>query len=161
MPVIHAPETAYAQEMRKWEANYTKYGPPGRPWGSEGGPGGHFPNTVFKATRQPDGKRIMETFVVQNEDEERNMQSRGWVLTQQEALDALDAAQTEHAKLAAEINAEARRMSPQAQEEIAAAQEAAGARHLPSIPETPKKRLGRPAKVKAEIVTEGKGVTHG
>lgn len=147
MPVIHAPESAYAKEMARWEAHYTQYGPPGRPWGSPNGPGGEFPKMIYKATRQPDGTRVLDNFIVQNLDEQRNMESRGYHDGQQLALDALDREHTEHGKLAAELNAEARKMSPQAAQEIAAAQEAHGLRHMPTMPEAPKKRRGRPAKV--------------
>ena len=156
MPVVHAPETEYAKEMRRWEAHHTQFGPPGRPWGSPNGPGGEFPKMLYKGIRQADGSRVLEHFIVKSDDEQRNMQSRGYEVTQELALEALDKEHTEHGKLAAELNFEARRMSEGARAEIAAAQEAAGARHLPVIPETPKKRPGRPAKVKAELVQEAK-----
>lgn len=153
MPVIHAPESAFAQEMRKWEGQYTQYGPPGRPYN----PNIKYPTRMYKATRQADGTRTLEGMTAADEHERRNLESRGFVYGgQQAAIDALDQEQTEHGKLAAEINFEARRMSDGARAEVEAAQEAAGARHLPAIPTTPTKRRGRPAKVKADLVTESK-----
>lgn len=140
MPVIHAPETAYAQEMRKWEAQYTQYGPPGRPYVYA-----EFPKLLYKGTRQSDGTRTLEHVKVHTDDEQRNMQSRGFCLTQELALDALDREHTEHGILAAELNFEARRMSAKAAAEIDAAQQAHGARHLPTMPEG--KKRGRPKKV--------------
>lgn len=156
MPVVHAPETEYAKEMRRWEAHHTQFGPPGRPWGSKNGPGGEFPKRIYKAVRETDGTRKLEGYTVQNELEQQNMLSRGFCLSQEAALEALDQEHTEHGKLAAEINYEARRMSDGARAEIEAAQQAAGARHLPVIPETPKKRRGRPARIKADLVQEAK-----
>ena len=58
-----------------------------------------------------------------------------------EAIDALKAQQLEFSKLAAERTHETRRMSPQAQMEVTAA-EAEVASHLPTIPETPIRRRG-------------------
>jgi hypothetical protein len=63
----------------------------------------------------------------------------------------LTANELEASKLAAEINYDARRLSLNAQLEIERAQQAAGARHLPSIPETPIKKRGR--KPKTAIVS--------
>ncbi len=153
MPVIHAPETEYAKEMRKWEANYTQFGPPGRPWGSKDGPGGEFPKMIYKGVRQADGTRTLEHFIVQNDDEQRNLQSRGYSLTQQDALDVLDREHTEHGALAAELNFEARRMSHKAAAEIDAAQQAHGVKHLPAVPHTPIKKRGRPVTIKTDDPT--------
>lgn len=146
MGVVYAPETAYAQEMRKWEAHHTQYGPPGRPWSDKNGPGVEFPKRLYKATRAADGTRTLEGFTVNNDDEQRNMQSRGYHEGQDKALEALDQEHTEHGKLAAELNYEARRMSPKAAEEIDQAQQAYGARHLPTMPEKPKRKYVRKEK---------------
>ena len=76
---------------------------------------------------------------VGDEDEQRNMQSRGYCLTQELALEALRDEHTEHGKLAAERNYEIAkgRISEKAAAEVRAAEEAHGAKHLPVVPETP------------------------
>jgi hypothetical protein len=146
MAVVHTPESEFAKEMRKWEAHHTQYGPPGRPYTYV-----ELPRRLYTATRQADGTRTLEGFTVHTDDELRNMQSRGYCLTQQDALDALDREHTEHGKLAAELNYEARRMSAKAATEIDSAQAAYGAKHLPSMPETPIKKRGRPKAAPATV----------
>lgn len=151
MAVVHAPETEYAKEMRKWNSQYSEFGPPGRPWGSKDGPGGEFPKRLYKATRQPDGARTFEGFTVGDEHEQRNMLSRGFCDGQQSALDALAAEERIHAELAAEINHDARHgMGERARGEVERAQEAHGARHLPEVPVTPIRKRGRPVKAAAD-----------
>lgn len=145
MPVVHAPETEYAKEMRRHEAAYTQYGPPGRPYVPR-----EYPWRLYKATRQKDGARTFEAQTANDEHERRNLESRGFVVGGQEAaLAALEAIEFNHAELAANLNFQARRMTagnPHAAEEIAAAQEAHGAKHLPMVPETPIRPRGRPKK---------------
>lgn len=146
------PDSAYAKEMRKWESEHTRYGKPGRPYPYKPGDEGYeFPRRLYKAVRRTDGPGIeYEGFTVNNEDESRNMQSRGYCLSQPLALEALEAEQLEHGKLAAERNYEVAygRISEKAAAEVRAAEAAYGARHLPMVPETPVKRKpGRPRKV--------------
>lgn len=145
-PSIVIPQnTHYAAEMRKHEALHTSYGPPGRPFKYA-----EFPKMLYKAVRDENGVNL-ENFTVNNEDEQRNMQSRGFCLSQPDALAALEREQTEHGKLAAERNYEIKhgRISEQAAEEVRAAEAEFGARHLPEVKEKPVRRRGRPAKVVA------------
>lgn len=144
MAVVHTVDSEYAKEMRKWEATHTQYGPPGRPYTYVA-----YPTRMYKATRLPSGDRTFEAQTAASADEQRNLESRGYVAGgQQAALDALEAIERSHAELAAEINYQARHgMGDRARAEVESAQEAAGARHLPMIPETPIKKRGRPVKV--------------
>lgn len=74
---------------------------------------------------------------------------RGFRETPLEAIEFYNEQQLEYAKLAAERAYEVRhKLSPKAAAEIAAAEEDAGAVHLPTIPETPIKRRGRKPKAK-------------
>ncbi len=134
--------TEYAKEMRKWEATHTRFGPPGRQYAFQA-----FPKMVFKAARV-DGKgiQIVDTHIVGNELEERNLQSRGFCVTQEAAIAAIEAEQTLHGTLAAEREYAIRhgRLSNPAIAEVRAAEEAHGATHLPDVPMKP--RRGRPAK---------------
>jgi hypothetical protein len=73
---------------------------------------------------------------------------RGFRLTPLDAIEAYQAQQLEFAKLAAEREYEKRhKLSPKARAEVQQVEDAAGMQHLPTIPETPIKRRGRPKKV--------------
>lgn len=143
MPVVHTPESNYAKEMRRHEAYHTQFGPPGRPYAYR-----DYPTRMYKAERLPSGDRTFEAQTAEDEHQRRNLESRGFVVGgQQAALDALTAVELEHAKLAAEINYDVRHgMGDRARAEVDQAQESAGAKHLPMIPEVPIKKRGRPAK---------------
>lgn len=143
MAVVYTPESEYAKEMRKWEALHGQFGPPGRPYTYQ-----PYPTRMYKATRQSSGDRTFEAQTAHSENEQRNLESRGFVAGgQQAALDALTASERSHAELAAEINYDARHgMGEKARAEVEQAQASAGARHLPMIPEAPVKKRGRPAK---------------
>jgi hypothetical protein len=145
MAVEHGKDSNYAKEMRKWEAHHTEFGPPGRPYVFH-----DYPVRMYRAFRGAESRLLFESFQAGDDLERRNFESRGFRAGQAAAFDALQATELEAAKLAAEINFEARRMSGTAQIEIERAQAAAGARHLPSIPETPIKRRGR--KPKAVVI---------
>lgn len=140
-PSIVIPQNSeYAKEMRRHEAHHTSYGPPGRPYVFQ-----EFPKRLYRAMRGEHGPEF-EALTVASADEQRNLQSRGFALSQTEALTALDREQTEHGKLAAEREWQIQhgRHSERAVEEIRAAESEHGARHLPSVPETPIRRVGRP-----------------
>lgn len=150
-PSIVIPQgTPYAEEMRKHEAVHTQFGPPGRPYVHQ-----EFPKRLYKALRQeaPAVGIIYEGFTVHNDDEQRNMQSRGYALSQSLALEALEAEQTEHGKLAAERNFEIKhgRISERAAAEVRAAEAEYGARHLPAVPETPIRRRRGPNTPKVTV----------
>ena len=148
MPVEHGQASAYAKEMVKHEAHHTHYGAPQRPYVYR-----EFPKAVYRFKRV-DGKGIVkdEMHIVNNELEQRNMQSRGFHLSQEDAIKAIEREHTEHGKLAAEREWQIRhgRVSDRATAEVRAAEEAHGAKHLPDVPETPipahRKKRGRPAK---------------
>ena len=146
-PSIVMPQnTPYAQEMRRHEAQHTQFGPPGRPYVHQ-----EFPKRVYKAVRGARGVEF-EGFTVNDEHEQRNLQSRGYSLSQPDALEALNHEHVEHGKLAAERNYEIKhgRISERAAAEVRAAEDAHGSTHLPEVPATPIRRRGRPAKVRQE-----------
>lgn len=151
MSVLYPPETPYAKEMCKWEAQGSTMGPGLRPYD----PSAQYPKMLYKAGR-PDnglGKHIIaEHCIVESEQEQANMRSRGFWPTQEQALEALDADRLEVAKLAAEIEYDKKhKLSPKAVAEVEAAQ-AVHHGHLPMVPETPlPPRRGRPAKASLKV----------
>ena len=149
MAVVHSQDSGYAVERRKFEAHHTEFGPPGRPYTYQ-----EYPMRMYRATREADGGRVCEGQTAGDEHERRNLESRGFVSGGQgAAIAALEAQELEQSKLAAELNYEAKyRLSPKAAAEVEAAQAAAGARHLPMVPEAPVKRKRR---TKAEMAAAG------
>jgi len=127
-----SPSSAYAKEMAKWETTHTKYGPPGRKYTFQ-----EYPKMLYKLKRG-NGLEIEATYTVQDADEERNLNSRGF-LPLEEAAKAMAQEQTEHGKLAAEREYEIQhgRLSEKAISEVRAAEEAHGSTHMPVVPETP------------------------
>ncbi len=127
--------------MRKHEALYTIYGPPGRPYVHR-----DYPMMMYRFLRAKDGTPVAEGEVAPGVDERRNLESRGFVAGGQgKAWEAFEAQELEHAKLAAEINYDAKhKLSEQASAEVQTAQETFGAQHLPEVPRTPVKKLGWP-----------------
>jgi hypothetical protein len=144
LAVLHSPESDYAKEMRKHESQHTQFGPGERPYVYR-----EFPCRMYKAGRDAAGRpSIVDAQDAHSEAEVRNFESRGFVAGGQgKAIDALHAGDTEIAKLAANRAAQERTMSPAAQREAAAHDDATD-EHVPVIPETPIKRRGR--KPKAE-----------
>lgn len=148
MPVIVAPGTKYADEVLKHEFDDFRIG-------TERGKRGprvfkEFPKMVYKAGRNDVGKiEITERHVVGDEHEERNMQSRGFVATQEGALEAFNAEAKELATLAANRAYQERTMSESARAE-AQAFEASSDDHVAVIPEKRKRRT------KAEMEAAGR-----
>ena len=139
MAVVHAPESTFSKEMAKWETTFTQYGPPGRQYTFQ-----EYPSRLYKAVRNPDGSRTFEGVTVNDADEQRNFESRGFVAGgQQAALDALAEQEQEVAVLAANRNYNDRNMSERAQAEAAEVIASAGARHVAEIPEKPKRKYTR------------------
>lgn len=148
MAVVHSQDSGYAKEMRKWNAYPSEYGPGERPFQHY-----DYPAMLYRAKRGPDGRVTFESVVVNDEDERDREEDRGFAWGGQgKALEKLEASELEIAKLAANLNHQARVMSPKAAAEIEAAQAAAGARHLPMVPETPIKRRGRKPKAQTSEV---------
>lgn len=145
MAVVFSEDTEYAKEMRKHEATHTKFGAPGRPYQFR-----EYPKRLYKCERGADGVKFIG-FTVNDSIDLRNMQSRGYYESQEDAQAAENKAHTEAGRLAAEREyAIQTRHSAPAIAEIRAAEEHYGARHLPSVPETPIRRPGRPRKSVAE-----------
>ena len=145
MPVEWGQESEYSKEMRKWNAQHSAFGPPGRPYVYQ-----EFPVRMYQVGRNPSGQTvILDQQTADTEVEMRNFQSRNFHPGVAAAFAALEEAEFEQATLAAERNYDERTMSEQAQAEAQAANAAAGARHLASVPETPivrKRPVGRPKK---------------
>ena len=145
MPVEYGSESNYAKESRKWEANHSKFGAPGRPYAFQ-----EYPKMMSRA-EFVDGKgiQIVEERRVNDETEERNLLSRDFHFGHDKAFEAAQKMQTEHGILAAERNYDVRkgRLSEPAAREVREAEAAHGARHLSEVPEKPIKKRGRPAKV--------------
>ena len=135
MGVVFTQESNYAKEMRRWEAHHTQFGAPGRPYVFH-----EFPKMLYRADRV-DGKIVVnENCIVNDDDEQRNMQSRGFYLTQEGAIEAAEKLyHVEYGTLAAERNFEIERgrISASAAAEVRSAEAAHGASHLPVVPETP------------------------
>lgn len=147
MGVVHSPDSGFAKEMAKWNFYHSEFGPPGRQFVQK-----DYPARLYKAVRGSNGAIRFEGVTVGDEDERDRSERLGFVWGGQgEALKALEASELEIAKLAANLNYQAARMSPGAAADIGAAQAAAGARHLGEVPAAPVKR-GRGRPKKAEVV---------
>jgi hypothetical protein len=137
MSVIYAPDSAYAKEMVKHEAQYSPFGPGERPY--EFRP---YPMMLHKAGRPAGGMgpdEIIETKIVESDDAEALARGQGFRPTPLQALEAFTKDQFDIAELAANGAFHERRMSPNAQAEAYAAREEAGV-HIAEIPALPIKR---------------------
>jgi hypothetical protein len=133
--VIHPQSSNYARERVKWEANYTRLGPPGRPYVKR-----DFPMVVYLGGR-PEGGLGADTVIayetVGSEREFEQWRQRGYRETPNEALAAFAAQELEFAKLNANLEHQKRHgLSEGAVAEVEAAQNAVTG-HLPMVPETP------------------------
>lgn len=143
MAVTYSPDSAYAQEARKWEGQHSAYGPPGRPYQHY-----EYPVRLSRAFRPTGGGTVAyESRDAADDHEERNLLSRGFVRGRDTALAALEKAESVLAEGAANRAYHDQRMSPQAQREAAAA-DAATPAHLASIPE--QRRRSHKRKVEAQ-----------
>ncbi len=139
MSILISPDSEYARERLKWETEYTSFGPPGRAKNFT-----EFPQYLYRATRSATGGApIIEPFLVHDEQERRNMQSRGFVIGPDHAVQALEQSELSIATAAAERAYTDRKMSPKAQAEAAAVDETT-IQHLGEIPETPIHKQGWP-----------------
>lgn len=163
MPIQYTPESAFAQEMVKWEAQYSPWGAPKKPFVYQ-----EYPMMMYKAGlvrpsgivdlhNLPDPVGIAEREVADDETMRRNLESRGFVAGgPKAAVDAWKKDQAELAAIAAARNYEDRNRGEKAQAEIAAA-EAASFGHIGEVPRTPVKRRGRApgSKNKPKAVADG------
>lgn len=148
MSLLISADSMYGKEMWRWEHRQDETHPTDpsvkgmRPIGFQ-----HFPAMLYRCTQANPPK--FEEHIVGNEDEQRNMESRGFVAGGQDvALEAFQAAQQQVAVAAAERNYRDRNMSEKALAESNVAEEASS-RHLGEIPRTPIKRHRR---TKAEML---------
>lgn len=137
MSVIYAPDSAYAKEMVKHEAQYSPFGPGLKPYAYR-----LYPMMLHRAGRPAGGlgaDTIVETCTVESETQEANERSKGFRRTPLEALEHFTAQQFEIAELAANGAFHERRMTPAAQQEAFDARQEAGV-HIAEIPAKPIKR---------------------
>jgi hypothetical protein len=132
-------QTDYAKEMARWNAPYQHQ---------------EFPKRLYMGTTTAGGRvtLIEPPREVTSEREEAEARAAGWSPHPQHALDAETGRQEAIGTAAAERAHADRRMSASAQAEAAAADQAAGAKHLGAIPEQP--RRPRPSRAT-------KGAGHG
>ncbi len=128
---IHTIDSAYAKEMRKHEANYSQFGPPGRPHTFR-----EYPTMMYRAGRLDHGPiGILDAQVAESEAERSNLESLGFVHGGQgEAIKAFEKQQLEYATIAAARNYEDRNMGDKAKVESAWV-ESTNTEHIPAIPE--------------------------
>lgn len=135
--ILRDPKSPEAQERRKFEAQYSEFGPPGRPYVKR-----DYPMMLHKAGRPSGGMGgpiIVEHQEVGSEREADAYRSQGFRPTPLEALEVWESQQFEYAELAAERNHDVlvrNRHSEAAQREISVA-ESQAVDHLPSVPTTP------------------------
>ena len=139
---------AYAEEIRKWEANFTQFGPPGRPY--EYAP---FPSMLYKARRPHHGEAgeyirvkidgddvgnvVWESVTAESETEAENYARQGFVMGgKMAALEHLVNLEKFVATAAAERLEQDRHMSEKAQAE-AARKDDRTVQHLGEIPADP------------------------
>lgn len=138
MGVLYAPETEYAKEITKWEAQNSDKGPGKRPYVYR-----EYPMMLHKAGRPENGLGahcIVETRVADTEQERENWSHQGFRATPTEAIAYVEAQQLEYAKLDAELNYEQKnKLSERASAEVDAARAAHTggiSHHLPAVPAT-------------------------
>jgi len=139
MSVMYPPETAYAKERVKWEAQNSELGAGQRPYVFR-----PYPAMIYKAGRPDNGLGahiITEQIVVGSEQEYENYKSRGFRATPNEAIDLLNQQQDEFSRLAAELNHEQKnKLSEKASAEVDAARAqhvGTVSHHMPAVPVTP------------------------
>ena len=137
MPVLHAPDSPYSQEMVKHEAQYSAYGPGLRPYVYR-----PYPMMMHLAGRPANGMgvdEIIETRIVDDDDQEGIARGQGFRPTPLEALSVFAKDEFAIAELAANVNYNDRGMTPKAQAEAELVKANAGG-HLGAIPEAPIRR---------------------
>jgi len=141
--VMHPPDSEYAKERVKWEAQNSVLGVGLRPYVKR-----DYPMMLFHAAALPQGGiDLVETRIAGTADERTRFEQNGFRPTPDEAIQQVKDQQREFAELAAERNYEkAHTLSSKAVAEVEAVEAAASSRHVPTIPETPIKKRGRPKK---------------
>ena|SRR5947207_9790949 len=130
MSILWSVDSEYARERCRWETTHTQFGPPGRAAVYQ-----EFPLMVYRAKRaETGGKPILEHHIVNDEQEERNLLSRGFVRGPEQAIARLEYGEQELARAAAERAYAEQRMSDRAKQEAAKVDEST-IQHLGEIPE--------------------------
>ncbi len=152
MGIQRSQEDSWTQEMRKWEhrpvlVNGTYIEPLEiEKGGKKDFPHQEYPKAMYRAERADGGPRICDFQIAQSEGHQQLMESQGWHARQEDAIAGIHAQDLEFAKLAANRAHTERWMSPKAQAEAQAIDEAT-IQHVPEIPRTPIKKRGRPVKM--------------
>jgi len=137
--VLYPPETEFAKERVKWEAQNSELGPGLRPYVYR-----EWPSRIYLAGRPENGLGphcIVEELEVRSEAEFAPYRARGFRQKPLEAIEYLTKQQDEFSRLAAEINAEQKnKLSERASAEVEAARAEHHnpiSGHMPMVPETP------------------------
>lgn len=145
MAVMYPPETEFAKERVKWEAQNSELGVGLRPYVYR-----QYPAMIYLAGRPANGLGphcILEEVVVGSEQEFENYKSRGFRATPLEAIDLVNKQQDEFSRLAAELNHEQKnKLSQNASAEVEKARSqhvGSISHHMPVVPETAIKKRGR------------------
>jgi|TARA_R110001583_G_scaffold24809_5_gene90365 hypothetical protein len=155
MAIIQNPDSEYSREIEKWNT-------PKRQGGFAPNSHEDFPKMMYRAQPNANGKIMCgdpsaavgdvvgEAFsrscqiIVRDEDEADGMVKKGWYDTPTLALDGYERDQRSIADVAAMRHFSDQKMSPVAQAEAKAVDDATHA-HVPSVP-APRKKRGRPRK---------------
>lgn len=124
----------YGKELRKWEANFTVYGPPLRPYVYR-----EYPHMMYRPKRSAkNGEVTFDSQIAEHEQQREELERQGYYFGGQgEAMKGLERQEFEYAELAANRHALERTMSDKAQGEAAAIDDTT-IKHLPVIPEANK-----------------------
>lgn len=126
---MHSPESTYAKERRKWEAQHSELGPGEKPWVFR-----EYPTWMYRANSPT---TIEASEIADDEQQAALLKGRGFMPTPLAALAAHEQQALEYAKLAAEREHEIKyKLSEKATAEVRAA-EAEYSGHMPSVPVTP------------------------
>lgn len=136
--IIHSPESEYAKERVKFEAQNSSMGIAGRPYVYR-----EYPTMMYLAgipAGAVGAPRIIDSVIAEDEEDANRLASRGWGKKPSEALELYASQKLEEAKLAAELEHEVvHKLTDRAVAEVRAAQ-AEHDGHMPSVPETPIRR---------------------
>lgn len=144
--MLHSPESPESQERVKFEAEYSPWGAPKRPYIHR-----DYPMMMHLAGPPQGGMgaiTIIESETVDGPGlHQDHLHSRGFRPTPLEALAHYEATQTEYMKLSGNLEYQKKNtLSERAAAEVTAAQNAHNG-HLPMVPETPiRRRVKRAAK---------------
>ena len=148
MSILYPPETEFAKERCRFEAQNSEMGPAGRPFVQR-----DYPMMMHKAGRPDNGMGphvIADQVIVESEDQRAMREHEGFRATPLEAFKYLDDQRDEFSKLAAELNHEQQnKLSERASAEVDAARAVHTAdvsRHMPAVPVTPIKPRRKTAK---------------